>query len=135
VLTGVTQTLTKTVKTISGSVGGTVRKGRFAVQVPAGAFSGDGEISVEVPDSTRMRVDLHIRNVPNDFSVPVILEVSFAGIEEQNIDPRALNIFWHDEEAGVWRQLPTTVDLERQVVTTPLEHFSSYGVLEAKAGW
>lgn len=134
-LEGTVQAVTKTVKRITGSDGGSVTKGRFTVQIPAGAFNGDGDISVEVPDSTRLMVDLHITNVPNDFAVPVVLEVSVAGVEAENVDPNFLNIFWHDEAAGVWRQLPTTYDPQRKVVSTPLEHFSRYGVLEAKAGW
>jgi hypothetical protein len=136
-VTGTLNALTKTVQTITGHDGGVVRKGRFAVEVPPGAFNGAGEITVEVPDSLELRVELHIRNVPNDFDVPVTLEVSYAGLDSPDVSPAHLSIFWHDEVAGVWRKLPTTVDTQRQVLSTPLEHFSTYAVfeLEAKAGW
>lgn len=136
-LAGTTTTLLqKTVKTITGVDGGRVSAGRFTVEVPPGAISGTGEISVTVPDSSVLRVDLHILNAPNAFEVPVTLEVSYAGVDgNPDADPAYYKIFWFDEQARVWRMLQTEVDLERQVVSTRLEHFSTYGVLEAKAGW
>jgi len=131
-----TSLLEKTVQTITGVDGGTVTAGRFSVEVPPGAITGTGEVSVTVPDTTVLRVDLHILNAPNEFNVPVTLEISYAGAEGGfDVDPTQFKIFWHDEERGVWRMLPTEVDLERQTVSTRLEHFSTYGVLEAKAGW
>lgn len=125
----------QTIKTISGVDGGRVSAGRFTVDVPPGAIEGEGEISVKVPDTTSLRVDLHILNAPNAFKVPVTLEVSYAGHDNPDADPGHYKIFWFDEAAGVWRMLPTEVDLARQKVSTRLEHFSTYGVLEAKAGW
>jgi hypothetical protein len=131
-----TSLLDKTVQTISGSDGGKVTAGRFTVHFPPGAVSGDGEVTVEVPDTTVMRVDLHIKNAPNRFEVPVTLEVSFAGFDRDPlVDPARYKIFWLDEAAGRWRMLETHVDLERRTVSTELLHFSTYAVFEGKAGW
>jgi hypothetical protein len=135
-LDGATGLVQSTVETISGTVGGVVTKGRFTVEVPPGAFDGTGDITIEVPDPEVLLVNLHIAKVPNDFNVPVTLEISFAGLEGGfDTNPAYFSIFWFDEEAKRWKMLPSVVDLERQTVSTQLDHFSTYGVLEAKAGW
>ncbi len=133
---GLTSTLTKTVKSVTGTTGGTVRAGRFAVEIPAEAFDGTGDVTVDVPDTTMLKVNLEIANVPNRFDVPVTLVVSYAGMEDDpSLDPAYFKIFWYDEKSAVWRMMPTTVDTKLRTVSTELEHFSTYGVLEAKAGW
>ena len=121
---------------VSGTTGGTVTAGRFTVDVPQGAFDGDGEISVEVPDSTMLRVSLHITGVPNDFDEPVALVVDWEdAIGELEPDPSSLQMAWFDEVAGKWVIIPSEVDLRNKTITSYLEHFSDYGVIQAKAGW
>jgi len=132
-VTGLTQT---TLESISGTLGGTVRTGRFSIVVPPGAFDGTGDISIDVPDSNALLVKLHITQVPNEFKVPVTLKVSYENFDgNPEADPSYYKIFWFDEEAGQWRMLQTVVDTKAKTVSTELEHFSTYGVLEAKAGW
>jgi len=125
-----------TVQSVSGTVGGVVRAGRFTVAVPAGAFDGDGDISIDVPDSTALLVKLHITGVPNAFKVPVTLRVSYEAFDgDPSTDPAYYKIFWYDDSTQRWQMLETAVDTKNKTVSTELEHFSTYGVLEAKAGW
>jgi len=132
-VTGLTQS---TLESISGTVGGTVRTGRFSVVVPPGAFDGTGDISIDVPDSNALLVKLHITQVPNEFKVPVTLKVSYANFDgNPEADPSYYKVFWFDEAANQWKMLETVVDTKAKTVSTELEHFSTYGVLEAKAGW
>ena len=123
-------------KEVRGEVGGSVSAGRFTVAVPQGAYIGAGEISVDVPDSTVLRVALHITGVANSFAEPVALVVDWDdALGELESDPTALQMAWFDEVVGEWVIIPSVVDLEARTITTYLEHFSEYGVIEAKAGW
>jgi hypothetical protein len=136
ILDGLTGTVESALVSITGSLGGVATKGRFTVEVPPGAFDGTGEISIEVPDPEELLVNLDISNVPNEFELPVKLVISFAGYEgSPEADPAYFKIIWFNEEAGRWEMLPSVVDLEGQTVSAQLKHFSTYGVLEAKAGW
>lgn len=130
-------TLTKAIsKTIDGTVGGDVGTGRFKVEVPSGAFTGDGEITVTVPDSNVLLVHLHIDGVPNEFHEPVRLVVSWGdALGEFNPDPSQLQMVWFDEGRGKWVVIPSEVDLRNKTIWSNLEHFSEYGVIEGKAGW
>lgn len=120
---------------VDGSVGATLRSGKWTLLVPPGAFSGRATISVtEVEDAEgNPTVDLSISDPSlNSFRVPVWLSHKSQGND-------AASIYWWDPSAEVWREVPGVVrsvlDLLGVEVKAPLYHFSTYSVRGGKAGW
>ncbi len=122
-------------KDIDGDKGGSLTVGRFTVDVPRGAYTGSATITIGVADPSVLKCDLKVTpNSANGFSVPVTLTTDWSLTNVT--DPTSLVEVWYDEAAGVWRQcLGSSVDLVKLTVFAPLSHFSTYGVLESKAGW
>lgn len=124
---------------LDGAEGGTLRCGRFLLSVPAGAFEGEGTVSMSMPDSTVMVVDLEITpGERNDFKEPVklCLLTDGTGLEEED-----LQIYWWDPEKADWKALGCDKDLSDDTaitgtsegLLTHLSHFSRYS--GGKAGW
>lgn len=116
---------------IDGSVGGTVRSGRWTVVIPAGAFSGVGSVTVTSADNKSVVCDLDIKpgNL-NKFSVPVELIFSTSGLD---VDPATFTIYWYDSETKKWVDVHGTGDRGKQTVTALLDHFPIY--CTGRAGW
>lgn len=121
---------------IDGAKGGTVGCGRFKLLIPPGAFKGSATIKMVIPDLSVLVCDLAISPASaNNFLVPVTLAADCSNTSVT--DPSTLVQAWFDEAAGVWREVPgSTVDTTTLIVSAPLNHFSTYGVVtETKAGW
>lgn len=144
------RTLSQSVE-MDGSVGGKMRCGRFVLLVPAGAFDGKGTVTMSMPDSTVMIVDLSIAPAElNGFKLPVDLAITTTDVV---VDPDSLQLYYYNPESKEWlsltcdttvgddpRLIEATVDALGNVTTTtsrglltPLEHFSKYSA--GKAGW
>lgn len=142
-------------KDVDGSVGGSLRCGRFLLDIPAGAFDGVGTVTMRMRDSTVMVVDLDIAPASlNGFKAPVALAVTTIGTD---VEADTLGMYWYDPAKGGWTGLACSKDLVAEptlvqevedagtaLVTTsgedatrgmwaPLEHFSTYSA--GKAGW
>jgi hypothetical protein len=124
---------------IDGAKGGSLRCGRFLLSVAAGAFEGEGTVSMSMPDSTVMVVDLEISpGELNDFKEPVklCLLTDGTGLEEED-----LQIYWWDPDREDWKALGCDKDLSDDTaitgtsegLLTNLSHFSRYS--GGKAGW
>ncbi len=120
---------------IVGTLGGTLKVGRFALSVPAGAISGTVQISIAVPDPSRMECQLSIWPASaNGFKLPVGLACDVTGGNFK--DELDLLCAWRDGRDSGWKPIETsTVNLLNHTVYAPLYHFSNYGVFEGKAGW
>ena len=144
------RTLTRSV-VMDGSVGGKMRCGRFVLLVPAGAFDGTGTVTMSMPDSTVMIVDLSIAPAElNGFKLPVDLAITTTDV---TVSPDSLQLYYYNPESKDWtsltcdttlnddpRLIEATVDVLGNVTTTtssglltPLQHFSKYSA--GKAGW
>ena len=128
---------------MDGAVGGKMRCGRFVLLVPAGAFDGTGTVTMSMPDSTIMIVDLSIAPAElNGFKLPVDLAITTTDV---SVTPDSLQLYYYNPESNEWLSLAcdTAVQddprLVEDVLTTtrglltPLEHFSKYSA--GKAGW
>lgn len=140
---------------IDGSIGGTLRCGRFLLDVPAGAFDGKGTVTMRMRDSTVMVVDVDIAPADlNGFKTPVALAVTTIGTE---VAADTLGMYWYDPVKSYWTGLACSKDLLAEptlvqevedagaaYTTTsggdatrglwaPLSHFSRYSA--GKAGW
>lgn len=122
-------------KDIDGSKGGSITVDRYTIVVPAGAYDGSATIAIGVPDPSVLKCDLKITPASaNNFAVPVTFTVDLNGTNVTDLTQVAE--VWYDEAARVWRLVPgSTVDVAKWTVSAPLSHFSTYGVVEGKAGW
>ena len=124
---------------IDGDVGGRLECGRFLLSVPPGAFAGKGTISMYMPDTEVMVVDLEISPAElNDFKKPVKLALLTDGTR---LDEDDLQIYWWDDYRSEWTGLGCDKDLSDDTaitgtsegLLTDLDHFSRYS--GGKAGW
>lgn len=122
-------------KDLDGTKGGTFRNGRFTLVVPPGAYSGKATLTILVPDASVMECQLSITPADaNRFLVPVQLVADWSGAT--NVDVASLETLWYDEATLVWVSMPgSVVSIGSSTITTPLPHFSTYGVTDGKAGW
>ncbi len=116
---------------VDGAKGGTLRCGRFRLDIPAGAFSGTATIQMAQPDSTVMLCDLSISpSTLNHFAKPVTLTLDASGI---TVSATSLSIYWYDPLTRLWIDLRSRTDPATGQVTQQLTHFSRY--VGGKAGW
>jgi len=145
----------KVSKEIDGLKGGWVRCGRYFLAISAGAFDSVGTVTMSMPDSTLMLVDLEIAPAHlNGFKAPVYLA---ANTTDTDVPSDSLAIYWMDPVRGSWtdvttaKTVTTATDCVTQVdgglsggdtpdanwatlgVTSTLQHFSRYST--GKAGW
>jgi hypothetical protein len=137
----VDRSITITTK-MDGQVGGRLRCGRFVLVVPKDAWIGKGDVTMSMPDSTVMLVNLDIYPVSlNKFAVPVTLCLVTDGT---SVQLQALSMYWWDPEAAKWMSQVTDKDLTdnpdllyganyTQGMAIELGHFSRYS--GGKAGW
>ena len=123
---------------IVGSVGGSLTNGRWRVDVPAGAFDGTATVKVGVLTDLSPTCQLEISPADkNHFQRPVLLTVDCASVPTTAL--RTYAIFWLNPATNTWTPVAgSTVDLNRKIVTAPLQHFSAYAVgpiVGGKAGW
>lgn len=130
---------------VDGAEGGTLRCGRFVLLLPAGAYNGEGTVTMSMPDSTVMIVELEITPADlNGFEKPVDLAITTT---EVAVSPDSLQLYYYNPDVKEWQALDCdkTVeddprldeDAEPTTTThgllTPLSHFSKYSA--GKAGW
>jgi hypothetical protein len=135
------RSITVTTK-MDGLEGGRLRCGRFVLVVPKGAWIGKGDVSMSMPDSTVMLVNLEIQPISlNKFAVPVTLCLVTDGTTVRLQD---LSMYWWDPAADKWMSQVTDKDLTdnpdllyggnyTQGMAIELGHFSRYS--GGKAGW
>jgi hypothetical protein len=135
-LAGATGSSDSQSSSIDGALGGRVSCQRFTLDVPPGAFEGTATVTIHVPDVNVLRCDLSITpESANQFLVPVTLKADLADTDA--LDPSNLLPVWHDQDAGVWREVPGwSVAPTTLVIQGPLSHFSEYGIIfGTKGGW
>jgi len=144
----------KVSKEIDGTKGGWVRCGRFFLAVSAGAFDTTGTVTMSMPDTNLMVVDLEISPARlNGFKEPVYLAVNTT---DTDVAPDSLAMYWMDPSTKEWKDVTsakvvtTATDCAVQVddqsgpgcpdatwatdgVMSTLQHFSRYS--SGKAGW
>jgi len=143
---------------VNGTKGGWMRCGRFLLAISAGAFDTVGTITMTMPDTTLMFVDLTITpSRLNGFHAPVYLVANTTGTD---VPCDSLSIYWNDPKSASWTDVTTeknvtsAMDCMTQLdsgqsgnsgpgsydtnstsygITSVLPHFSRYAA--GKAGW
>jgi hypothetical protein len=122
---------------LPAALGGTVRNGRWRIEVPAGAVSATARFTVAVPSAKSGAVELGIEPAEmNRFATPVRLVADCHGVPPKKL--AGWFISWYDPSTGAWVRVPgSVVDLRKKTVSAPLAHFSTYAVgpAEGKSGW
>jgi len=121
---------------IDGARGGTVSNGRFQLRVPPGAFAGTATLTITVPDPSILQCDLSISPAyKNGFQVPIQLVADYGSSGSgSGFTPASASLLWFDELNRRWVKMPGSIN-SGSTVSTPLPHFSDYGVVDSKAGW
>ena len=121
-----------TTATIDGNVGGTLRAGRFSVKIPAGAFKGPATVTISMPDTTVMICQLGITpEAANKFKTPAMLTADLSS--PTMTDASGCTNYWYDPTRFTWVSLTSKSRCSGTLITTALDHFSTYG--SGKAGW
>jgi hypothetical protein len=122
---------------LTETLGGTVRGGRWRVEVPTGAVDGSARFLVTPTNAGGGIVNLAIFPVEkNHFDTPVRLVADCHGVPLQRL--RTWFISWYNPATGGWERVPgSTVDSRKKTVSAPLNHFSTYmvGPEAGRAGW
>jgi hypothetical protein len=141
---GVTTNKLSVAERVDGSVGAKMRCGRFYLMIPPGTFDGIGTVTMTMEDSTVMVCDLEVYPQElNSFKAPVDLVLC---VNDTNVNPDTLSIYWNDTEKNTWVAMGCSTDLSAHTgtasepfpvnatgVMTELRHFSRYS--GGKAGW
>jgi len=118
-------------------VGGSLSNGRWHVDIPANAVSGDATVSLSVLSDSSPSCQLEIAPATlNHFSSPVMLTVDCRNVPSTTLGTYV--IYWFDPGKRVWTEVAgSRVDPASKTVSAPLQHFSSYAVGPSggRAGW
>jgi hypothetical protein len=115
---------------VEGADGGRVEVGYVRLDIPEGAFEGEAQVRILIPDKDKMECHLDIFPASkNQFAEPVTLTFDVEDVE----DPEELAIWLYDETLQDWVQLRTLYHPERKTLKASLTHFSLYRA--AKASW
>lgn len=122
---------------LAADVGGTLRNGRWRIEVPAGAVTGTARYSVAVSGAKAGVVELGIApEEMNHFAVPVRLVADCRGVPPKQL--ATWFISWYDPDTNTWVRVPgSAVDAKKKTVSAPLAHFSTYcvGPEAGRSGW
>lgn len=122
----------KTSLYVDGAVGGRVRVGRYSLEIPPGAYKGQGLITLSMPDSTVMVCDLSIQPATlSPFAEPLKLQADLSAPGMN--DASDCTTYWYDPVRMGWVSMSSKSQCSGTLITTALEHFSRYG--SGKAGW
>ena len=117
---------------IEAAVGGTVSVGGHSVTIPAGALLGDATVSLTVPASKYVEIDLKVNGGEHFvFQAPVVVTISYDRCSRSNLLRAPLTAWYIDGQSKALLENMGGIDdklLRRVTFTTP--HFSAYAVAE-----
>lgn len=117
---------------ISAALGGTVSVGGHSVTIPAGALLSDATVSLTVPASKYVEVELEVNGSDHFlFQLPVVVSISYDRCSRSNIFRAPLTAWYIDSQSKALLEHMGGIDnklLRTVTFTTP--HFSAYAVAE-----
>jgi hypothetical protein len=113
-----------------GPLGGSVDLGDTRIQIPAGALLSDATVTVTMPQSPFMEVDISVEGVPHFvFELPVIVTLSYARCSRNNISTSPLSVWYID--SGTKEMLEPMGGIDNKLlrtITFTTGHLSGYAV-------
>lgn len=113
-----------TASAVVGPHGGTIAVGNDRLVVPGGALSDTVLITATIPADTLAAVQFSPHGL--QFAKAAMLLLSTSGCQTGALAPS--HVVYLDGEGDVLQTLDATFNANAQVVTTTIEHFSSYAI-------
>ena len=122
---------TSTTTTVT-ALGGVVSVGGTSVSIPAGALLVPTTITVSVPASQYMEIDVSAEGVDHFlFELPVTVTLSYARCTRSNIDKEVLSVWYIDSATKELLELMGGVDDKlARTVTFTTGHLSGYALAD-----
>lgn len=111
-------------------LGGTVSVGGMSIAIPAGALLSDAEVTVTVPSSRFLEVDISVAGSEHFlFEVPVVVTLSYARCSRSNLGWTPLSAWYIDSETKEPLEAMPSVDNKLlRTVTFTTGHLSGYAI-------
>lgn len=115
---------------IVGPLGGLVNVGGTSIQIPAGALLSPTTVTVTIPASQFMEVDISVAGVEHFvFELPVVVTLSYARCARNNIDLSPLSVWYIDSETKALLESMGGIDDKLlRAITFTTGHLSGYAV-------
>jgi hypothetical protein len=119
-----------TASSVITTLGGTVSVSGASILIPAGALLSDALVTVTVPASKYVEVDISVAGSEHFlFELPVIVTISYARCARSNIDLSPLSAWYIDSETkALLEKMPSIDNKLLRTVTFTTEHLSGYAV-------
>jgi hypothetical protein len=110
--------------------GGLISVGGMSISIPAGALLTDALMTVTVPASKYVEVEIRVEGVDHFiFELPVVVTMSYARCTRSNINIFPLSAWYIDSETKALLEKMASVDDKLlRTVTFPTTHLSSYAI-------
>ena len=116
--------------TIDGAVGGVLRNGDWTATIPAGSFTGQGLVTVVVPDPAVRSCELSVvTELRNSFQAPVTLSCRLQSQDEV----RTYEMQQWDPGARAWKVIESEPDSKALSCDAKVPHASTYRCGKAAA--
>ena len=115
---------------VVGFPGGTINIGPASVVIPRGALSLPTLITVTVPASPYMEVDVRANNFTSFlFNSPISLTIDYSRCDPASTDGQALSV-WHIDQASkaLLENMGGVNDPVQRKITVSLPHLSGYAI-------
>ena len=111
-------------------LGGSVTAGGSTISIPAGAVLVPTTITVTVPASQYMEVDITANGAEHfSFHAPVTVSVSYARCTRSDLDKDPLSVWYIDSQTkALLQNMGGTDDKTARIVTFVTDHLSGYAV-------
>jgi WD40 repeat protein len=108
---------------------------QVTLDISAGAIDNDDDFSLSL-ETTELMGGVSVTFGPHGtiFNQPAILNLTAHGVDFSGVDPNAINIYYDNQETGVWEPMERDdliIDVNAgtiQVINAQLPHFSRYAV-------
>ena len=122
--------------TLDGAIGG------FALDVPAGAFVQNVNVSMSVPPmvpapQSGIKCSSIAVVITNDMGLqplkPLTLTITYRDIDIAGLDTSRLGVAYYNPASGLWVSVPSSVDRVNHTVTGHLPHLTLFAVVQVSA--
>lgn len=119
-----------TAQAVVGPLGGLVNVGGTSIQIPAGALLSPANVTVTIPESQFMEIDISVEGVEHFiFELPVVVTLSYARCNRSNFDMTPLSVWYIDSETNDLLEPMGGIDNKLlKTITFTTGHLSGYAV-------